>query len=324
MKLPRLIADIGGTNARFALVVDGRIEQMRVLPAKEHADFCSAANAFLSTCASGCRAAEVAMAIAAPIKGDAITMTNVGWSFSLAETRKRLGVERVIALNDFTALAMALRHLPRGDLRQLGGEEPVNGAPLALIGPGTGLGVSGLIPSGGRWAPLQGEGGHATLAAASDRESQVIALLRRRFTHVSAERVISGPGLALLYESLCSLDGIPATPRGPEQIAQLATRGADAHLAEALQLFCGWLGSVAGNLALTLGALGGVYIGGGIVPGLGDYFKQSGFRDRFEDKGRYRAYLAPIPVYVIHTALPAFIGLQHAFDDPGPAIVVGA
>jgi glucokinase len=187
---------------------------------------------------------------------------------------------------------------------------------LGLIGPGTGLGVSGLLPgvTPGTWLPLQGEGGHVTLAASTAREAAVLELLRQRHGHASAERAISGMGLEGLYSAVCTLDAVAGfTPLPAAEISRRALAASDVQCVEVLDLFCGFLGSVAGNLALTLGSRGGVYIGGGIVPRLGDAFARSRFRACFEDKGRFRAYLEAIPVFVIHADVsPALLGAARA------------
>jgi len=320
-----LLADIGGTNARFAIFANGAVTDMRTLEASHYPTIADAARAYLAQAGSS-MPQSAAIAIAAPLTGDEVRMTNHAWRFSIAALRQELGLSRLIVLNDFTALAMALLHLPRGELRQLGGTTPSDAAPIALLGPGTGLGVSGLIPYRQAqqmiWIPLQGEGGHATLAAATSREAAVIETLRVRFQHLSTERVISGPGLVHLYTALCSLDRVTARTLEPSEVTDQALSNSDAQCVEALRMFCAMLGTFAGNLALTLGAVGGVYIGGGIVPRLGDYFVRSEFRPRFEDKGRYREYLAPIPVFVIDSPAPAFYGLARAFVDPGPRIEV--
>ena len=155
---------------------------------------------------------------------------------------------------------------------------------------------------------LTGEGGHATMAPATDRESAVLDRMRRHFDHVSAERVLSGPGLGNLYNTLAELDGIPAQGYTAAQITDLAIRSADPLCVEATTMFCAILGTMAGDLALTLGARGGLYIGGGIVPKLGRTFVESPFRERFEAKGRFRAYLSEIPTFVVTHPLPAFLG----------------
>jgi glucokinase len=245
-------------------------------------------------------------------------MTNHVWQFSAARTRAALQWRRLIMVNDFTALAMSIRHLPQNELEQIGGGQPVIGGPLALLGPGTGLGVSGLIPADEHWIPLQGEGGHVTLSVMNEREMAVLQQLHQRFTHVSAERVLCGPGLVNLYDAVCALEGVVPKVLTPPEITRRAREGSCRLCLEALSIFCALLGTLAGNLVLTLGAVGGCYIGGGIVPGLGSFFNSSHFRDRFEDKGRFTDYLSRVPTYVIRSKLPAFVGLATAFTAPGP------
>ena len=317
MTTARLLGDVGGTNARFAWQ-DGDGAPLRDIvsvPTAAHPTLAAALTDYLRTLGRPAPPA-CAIGIANPITGDQVQMTNSHWSFSIEAVRRELGFERLVVINDFTALALALPDLPAGDLRQLGGGAAVAGAPLALIGPGTGLGVSGLLPgpAPGRWVALQGEGGHVTLAAGNAREAAVLQQLRERFGHASAERAVSGQGLEALHAALTALAGdLGAAPLAAEEISRRALAGADAACVEALDLFCAFLGNVAGNLALTLGARGGVYIGGGIVPRLGDAFMRSRFRACFEAKGRLRAYLEPIPVYVIHAAVsPALLGAARA------------
>jgi glucokinase len=184
----------------------------------------------------------------------------------------------------------------------------VASAPIGIIGPGTGLGVSALMPIAAGWTPIEGEGGHVTIAPADAQESDVLELLRKRYDHVSAERVLSGAGLVNLYNALCELAAVPAAPFTPSQITDPRTWSEDPRTRDATAMFCAMLGTVAGNLALTLGARGGLYIAGGIVPRLGNAFAESGFRMRFEAKGRFRWYLAAIPTYVITRPLPALLG----------------
>jgi glucokinase len=316
---PRLIADIGGTNARFGLLADGQRHDELVLACADYPDIVTAVEHYLSTVGAA-RPAEAAMAIAGPITGDIVRMTNHVWQFSASQTRERLGLRRLIILNDFTALAMSLRHLPAESLEQIGGGRAVADNPIAVIGPGTGLGVSGLIPTGPHWIPLQGEGGHVTLAVMNEREVAVLKQLHQRFSHVSAERVLSGPGLVNLYEALCGVEGMVPQTLTPPEVTRRAQEASCRICLEAVNIFCALLGTMAGNLVLTLGALGGVYVGGGIVPSLGRSFTSSPFRNRFEDKGRYADYLARVPTFVIRAELPALIGLQLAFTEPGPRL----
>ncbi|WP_119156603.1 glucokinase [Caldimonas tepidiphila] len=316
---PRLVGDVGGTHARFGWLAapDAPISDMATYPNAAHAGLLDAMRHYLAQHAKP-QPAWCAIGIANPVSGDHVQMTNLSWSFSIRELREALGLERLLVLNDFTALALSLPGLGPGELRAIGGGEARAGAPKALLGPGTGLGVSGLLPvPGGHWVAINGEGGHATLAAGDDFEAEVIAVLRRRFEHVSAERALSGPGLENLYEAVCTLAGRPAAVLGAPAIAQAALGGGDADCVAALELFCALLGSVAGNLALALGAHGGVYIGGGIVPRLGDWFARSRFRECFVAKGRFRGYLDAMPTWVITAENPALLGAARALDGPG-------
>jgi glucokinase len=207
----RLIADIGGTNARFALLEDSTRRDERVLACADYPDLATATQHYLGLVSADTgarRPVEAAMAIASRITGDAIHMTNHVWQFSASQVRRGMGWKRFIVLNDFTALAMAVRHLPPEELESIGAGRSAPGMPLALLGPGTGLGVSGLVPAGAHWIPLQGEGGHVTLSVVSEREIAVYKQLRQRFSHVSAERAVTGPGLINLYRALCALEGV--------------------------------------------------------------------------------------------------------------------
>lgn len=316
----RLLADIGGSNARFGWQASPQaaIADIAVLPC---ADFPRLEDALASYLAGLPRGAPVqcAMAIATSVLGDRVQMTNHPWSFSIEALRLRFGFERLQVLNDFTALALALPSLGSDELRQVGGAAPVAGAAIGLIGPGTGLGVSGLIPDGrGGHVALQGEGGHATLAARSPREQQVLQWLEARHGHASAERAVCGQGLVDIAAALHDIDA-PASPPPPAQPAEVvaaALQHGEPHCSEAVDLFCAFLGTAAGNLALTLGARGGVYIGGGIVPRLGSAFDLSPFRRRFEDKGRFAAYLASIPVQlIVADEPPALRGAARALDQ---------
>jgi glucokinase len=319
---PRLIADIGGTNARFALLEDGEVHAEQVFACADYPDLNSAVERYLAGVDSmlAGRPLEAAFAIAGPITGDLVRMTNHVWQFSASQVRQQLGLRRLIILNDFTALAMALRHLPQSAFVALGHGRAAANMPLGLIGPGTGLGVSGLIPAGTHWIPLQGEGGHVTLSVVNEREMAVYRQLHQRFAHVSAERVLSGPGLVNLYDALCALEGTVPELLTPPDVTRRAKEASCRICLEAVQMFCALLGTLAGNLALTLGATGGVYIGGGVAPSLGSLFTSSPFRDRFEDKGRYADYLSAVPTYLIHSPLPAFTGLARAFEAPGPRL----
>lgn len=311
-----LVGDIGGTNARFGLVSpDGTLLHSRVLADADYPGIAEAIEAYLADRGGLPRPRRGAIAIASPVVGDEVRMTNHPWAFSIAGLRERLSFQRLAVINDFTAQALALPHLKEGDRAVIGGGAAQLGYPIGVLGPGSGLGVSGLIPVGKKWVPLAGEGGHATMAPYTDREGAALRALRHHLDHVSAERVLSGPGLVNLYSALAEVEGVPARQYTAAQITDEATCRDDALCRETTEMFCAMLGTVAGNLALTLGAKGGVYIGGGIVPRLGDRFAVSQFRERFMAKGRFRDYLAAIPTYVVTHHLPAFLGCAAALME---------
>jgi len=309
---PDLVADIGGTNARFALIDANRQPYAeQILPCAAFPDLTAAAQAYLAAVGEP-RPTQAAIAVATPISGDWIQFTNSNWSFSTEAVGRALDLERLLILNDFTALALALPLLNPDERRAVGGGTAVEEAPIGLLGPGTGLGVSGLVWSGERWIPLQSEGGHVTFSPVDQREWAVAQIMQRRFGHASPERLLSGPGLVNLYTALAEMEGWPAEALDPAAITDRALAGSCSHCRDVLEIFCGALGTAAGNLAITLGAQGGVYIGGGIAPRLGEFFDRSPFRARFEAKGRFSNYLAAVPTWVITAANPALRGVAAA------------
>ena len=311
----RLIADIGGTNVRFALVPAGsnRPQQEKSLLCSDFPGLEQAALHYLD--AQGLSTlSEAAVDVATAVTSDVVKLTNSPWAFSIEQTRRALGLTRLLVINDFTALALSLPLLRPDELRPVGGVSSLKGAPIALIGAGTGLGVSALIPCGEHWVPIQGEGGHTAFSPMDEREDGVLGVLRGRFGHVSTERLASGPGLVATYEALCELDHRPAQALKPEQVADAGLSASDPQCAEALRMFCAVLGTAAANLVVTLGSRGGVYIGGGIVPRLGDYFLHSPFRTRFEQKGRFSHYVSQVPVWIILAENPALRGLASALE----------
>lgn len=310
---PRLLADVGGTNARFAIETAPRVfEAVNVLSCKQYASLGAAITAYLASPEAAPHAAAIrnaAIAIANPVDGDTVSMTNHTWSFSIAALREELNLSTLLVVNDFTALAMALPHLRPSQRARVGGGMELPGRTIGLIGPGTGLGVSGIVPVDGRWVALASEGGHASFAPADDTEIRIMQQLWREFGHASAERLLSGPGLELIYRV------ISGKAMGAAGITERAKDGMDAECALTVDCFCGVLGAVAGNVALTLGATGGMYIGGGIVPRLGTLFANSPFRARFEAKGRLNAYLARIPTFLITEEYPAFLGVSAILSE---------
>jgi glucokinase len=313
---PRLLGDIGGTNARWAWQesAGSSLEDISVRPCETSASLQESALAYLT--AHGRKQPRWAgIGIATTVTGDDVRLTNNSWQFSISGFKKALGLERCLVINDFTALALSLPVLAAKDLRKVGHGVPVADATIALLGPGTGLGVSGLVPdTAGRYTALGGEGGHVTLAAGDDAQSALLEILRKQFQHVSAERVLSGTGLVNLYRAVSAMNGCHPRDLQPAEVVSGAVAGNDAQCVLAVRYFTQFLGGVAGNLALTLGSRGGVYIGGGIVPKLGASFDDTVFRASFEDKGRYRAMLADIPVWIITASTPALSGASRALD----------
>jgi glucokinase len=312
---PALIADIGGTNARFGLMQADGSYTLRILQCAEHADIVSAARTFLAEVAE--RPVVGAFCVATAVTGDRVSMTNNHWSFSIEAVRTELGLSALTVVNDFTAVAMSMPFLGVADRRQIGGGRPVEGHPLAVIGPGTGLGVSGVIPAGDRWTTLAGEGGHMSFSPCNERESAINLRLLRKFGHVSFERVVSGQGLTNLYEAIHEIEGREFVHIKPAEITERGLAGTDTIARECLHIFCGALGCCAGNVALTIGARAGVFIAGGIVPKLGSFFEDSEFRGRFVSKGRLSYFMEPMPTYLITHDLPAFLGLRGLIEQGG-------
>lgn len=304
----RLLADIGGTNARFAWQEGpaGPLLGTLTLACADFATLDDAIQAYLDQVGRG-RPQRCAMGVAMPVTGDVLRMTNNHWQFSIRAVQARFGFQELVVINDFTALALAIPLLQADELHLLqpGPAEGEPGKPLGLIGPGTGLGVGGLLPcqtaQGLRWMPLEGEGGHLSLAPGNPLEIDVLRFLQGRHGRVSQERVLSGPGLIALLEAMEHIHAQPAdlSERSAAAILAAGQSGQHALCAQVLDTFCGLLGSAAGDLALLLGARGGIYLGGGMVPRMLQALARSSFRARFEDKGRMAGLMASIPVHII-------------------------
>ena len=323
--MPWLVADIGGTHARFGWVdsADRRVHHVVQLPVAEHGGVLQAVQAYLRDLApllvhAFAPPRKAAFAVATAVAADAVELTNSPWRFSRSALQSALGLDALLVLNDFEALALSLPRLGPTQLRfhaaTSPGPTPASGT-LAVVGPGTGLGVGAVVQTAHGWVALPGEGGHATLAASDDFESELLALVRRVHAHVSAERLLSGIGLPVLYTALAQLQGVAAQPLNAQEIVERGRVGDDAVCNATLDTFCALLGSFAGNVALTFGARGGVYIGGGIVPRLGERFFASRFRERFEAKGRFRSYLEEVPTALITDTLAALGGAALAIEQ---------
>lgn len=297
-----LVVDIGGTNTRLARLRDSRLlGPAAIYSNSEFSAFADVLEDFLA--GQSTLPAQMALAVAGPVKNQCVSMTNLGWTISATTLAAKFGIPRIVIVNDFAAIAWATIGLGPADLFQVGGGVPLATATRGVLGPGTGLGVSGLLATGQDWVALAGEGGHVTLAAITSEETDLIVHVAAEFGHCSAERLLSGPGLARIYR----FSG--GARLSPEEVTQLAQAGDGAAL-HAVELFCGMLGTIAGNLALTLGARGGIFLAGGILPAIKELFAASLFRARFEAKGRFADYLAVVPTYIITRPNPSFVGLD--------------
>lgn len=314
-----LLADIGGTNARFALLEHGTIGPVEHLKVADYPTVADAARAFLSHHPGKARPGAAVMDIAGPIEGNRGALTNSHWVIDGADLAQQFDLRFAKLLNDFEAVGWALPALDPDDLFSLGGTAAAAGAPMLVIGPGTGFGAACYLPNDGRPAVAVTEAGHATLPATSAREATVLAELRSHFDHVSIERALSGMGLENVYRAIAAVDGASVPPRDAAAITHAALDGSCATARATLDMFCGWLGAVAGNLALTFCARGGVYIAGGIPPRFPAHVAQSAFRHQFESKGRYDSYLRPIPTYIVTTPDISFVGLKSYYEASAAA-----
>jgi glucokinase len=303
-----LLADVGGTNVRFAVLRGTAVGPVTHLEVAAYAAFADAMAAYLAGPGGTVRGAV--LAVAGVVTGERCPLTNNDWIVDAGELRARFGLSFVHLVNDFEAIAWALPQLAQSDLKQIGGTRPLAGAPMVVLGPGTGLGVAACVPHASGDFIIHSEGGHATAPAGNAREAAVVAALRAEFEHVSIERLLSGPGLENLYRALVAIDRAQPPERCAADIVKAARDATCPVSRAALDMFCAMLGDVAGNLALTFGAKGGVFVAGGVIAHLGGEIERSAFRMRFEAKGRMRVYVAPIPVYLIVHNDPAFVGLR--------------
>ena len=309
-----LVADIGGTHVRFA-IVDPKtgvpdIASLKIYTTKDHSDITAAARVYLSQhgLASPC---AVVFAVAGPVTDGEIRLTNAGWHIRESDLRNNLKTHNAHLVNDFEALAMAVPALAKKDsLKPLGGPvfDATKDGIIAIVGPGTGLGVGGAVRKDSQFIALVTEGGHAAFAPSDGVEIQVLEFLAKRFGRVSNERILSGPGMSNLYSALCVIEGRIATDTTPEAITKAAREKLDSFEAKVFARFCAILGAVAGDVALTMGARNGVLIGGGILPDAVEVFVKSEFRARFEAKARFTDYMKAIPTLLIADPHAGLIG----------------
>jgi len=302
-----LVADVGATNARFALAVTGSNELIKPLTllTNNFTSIISACSEYFNHIAD-LHPSRACIAVACPTSGDHVSLTNNSWSFSIEEVRKELNLERLMVVNDFKAMAAGVPHLTAEEVAQIGEGTPIPERTMSVIGPGTGLGVATVVQHEKGQIILEGEGGHVCFAPGNEREMDILRLLSRQFSRVSTERILSGDGINNLFQTLAEIDGVAPPDLSTSSIVERAMSGSDSRCLEVMEIFCGVLGSFAGNLAMTLNPQGGVYIGGGIIPRIAKLLKDSSFRTRFEGKGRLSSFIKNVPTYLIladHTAL---------------------
>jgi glucokinase len=305
-----LLGDIGGTNARFAVLTADTLSPIDHLPVSEYGSMVDAIHGFLGSGPDRSGIVAAILGVAAPVEGGRSVLVNSQWVVDAAELRAAFGFKTIHLINDFEAIAYSLPHLSGRDVKPLGEGQPQLGESMAVIGPGTGLGMAGVVRREDRMTIVPTEGGHATLPGTTAREDAVIAHLREKFGHVSAERALSGPGLENLHAAIAAIDGIAVSDQtAPEIVRQAFDRSCPVCIA-AVDMFCAMLGTVAGDLALMFRARGGVYIAGGIAPRIVDLLARSEFLARFKAKGRFEPYLESIPTSVIINSDAAFLGLK--------------
>jgi glucokinase len=309
----RLLADIGGTNTRFALSVSGGPPSLeRTLRTADFPSVIEAARAYLQ----GREPTSAVFAVNGPVEEDLVTLSNSPWSFSIREAQQALGLQRLVVINDFVAQALAVPVLGENERRKLGGGEPVPNRTIGVIGPGTGLGVAALLPVSGGWLPMPSEGGHVSFAPHDEVDAAIVDRLARRFDHVSNERMLAGPGLVNVASALAELAGVTLPPLQPKDVVEQAQSGTCRFCRETIERYPGLLGAAAGDLALTLLARGGVFIAGGVVAHLGEMFDVARFRRAFVAKGRFQAYLERVPTYLVMRGDTGLMGAAALRLDP--------
>jgi glucokinase len=304
-----LIADIGGTNIRLELVdlVSGERSGLRKYLCADYPTIVEVIKQYLVDSGSPV-VTHACMAIACPTNSDWIAMTNHSWAFSVQETRAELGFKVLNFINDYTAISMSLPHLTDEQKVQIGGGDSLPAAPIAVFGPGTGLGVAHLVHHDGVWLSLPGEGGHVDFAPIDEVDAHILAFLSKKYEHVSVEQLLSGPGIVQMYQAIADFNGVEASLQSAADISRAGINGECPVARQTMEQFCKVMGSFGGNLSLTMSAFGGVYIAGGIVPRFIDFLKTSEFRARFEAKGRFRGFNAGVPTYVITEEQPGLVG----------------
>ncbi|ASP49326.1 glucokinase [Cognaticolwellia beringensis] len=311
-----IIADIGGTNMRVAQIdAQGNIANITIYACAEHDSLAVVLTDFITRQHLVGKKINACLAIACPVDKDLIVMTNLPWQFSQTQLKSQLQLNELVLINDFTAIAHAIPHLGADQKVQIGVGDVIANKPISICGAGTGLGVANLIPLGSIWHSLSGEGGHVDFAPVDKQEIAILQFLSKKYDRVSCEQLLSGLGIEQIYQALSYAKHGEATVLPAKEIAEKALSGGCPLCVETLAQFCRILGSFAGNLALTLGSYGGVYIAGGIVPRFIEFFASSEFRKRFEAKGRLSSFNQPIPTFVVTEEQPGLLGASAYLDQ---------
>jgi glucokinase len=311
-----IIADIGGTNMRVALIdAQGEIANITIYACAEHESLAFVLTDFMTRHQLMGKTINACLAIACPVDKDLIVMTNLPWQFSQSQLKAQLKLNELVLINDFTAIAHSIPHLGADQKVQIGEGNVIANKPISICGAGTGLGVANLISIDSCWHSLSGEGGHVDFAPVDEQEIAILQFLSKKYARVSSEQLLSGLGIEQIYQALSFVKNGEATMLSAKDIAGKALSGECTLCVETLAQFCRILGSFAGNLALTLGSYGGVYIAGGIVPRFVDFFADSEFRKRFEAKGRLSSFNQPIPTFVVTEEQPGLLGAAAYLDQ---------
>ena len=315
--LSSVVADIGASNIRFArLTARGHPGAIVKFATAKFTDLTAALAHFLKL-EGGPRPVRIALAVAGPVYGDEVKLTNVHWQFSIRRLTKELDLAQLVVVNDLEAMALVLPHLSSEETTPIGDEISNRSikAAMAVLCPGTGMGIAGLVPTDQGWRPIATEGGHTSLSPLTAKEMAVWQLLQERYGRVSVERVLSGPGLIALYSALASLEGQETDPVSPEDIVSLALSGESLLALETVEIFCGWLGDVAGDVALMYVARGGVYLAGDILLAIFEILIRSQFRHRFENKGRGIGIVTATPTFLVSCESPVLRGCAYLLDS---------
>ena len=322
-KLPYIVADIGGTNARFGLVTELKpasneliIENQLTFPSNDFDNLEQATRHYIESLDSQA-VSGACLAVAGPVTGDSVRLTNLNWAFSISDVQRALGLPKLLVINDFAAYAYATPYIKPNKIITINHGHAIEGCPVAVVGPGTGFGVAALVPHEDKWTVLPTEGGHITLSSKTDLQQEVIQALSTEFSHISVETILSGPGLINLHRGLAKVEGIALEldSLSASQISKQALTDENSLSYRTLNLFCEWLGQATGDLALSLGARGGVYLGGGILLRFSDFFINSEFMNRFLAKGQMQEYLHQMPVKLVTDGNSALFGAAAWFEN---------